>query len=201
MRIHDWLEASFDSKSKIRIIRLFFQYPEREFTEREIANFIQMSPNTVNLTLKEICKSNLLFFRSIGRANIYKLNQESILFKYVGKIFEDERKIEKELFDTICKHLQGCASCIVFGSFVRKSEDFDSDLDLLVVTTDKKSIKNSIDKLEIELSSLFGTVLSPIILTPYELRRKWNKKFLKEILNEGILICGKSLGEVYGKGD
>jgi predicted nucleotidyltransferase len=200
MRIHNWLEDLLDNTSYIRIIRLLFQYQGKEFTEREIAEHIRMSPNTVNLALRDIRKTNIFSFRKVGRAHAYSLNKDSALYKPLKELIESEERILKDMFDRIGRILKNSLSCVVFGSFARGDESFDSDLDLLIIVEDKESISESLDELRFVLSELYDTALSAFVLTPKELRKKWNKGFLKEVIREGILISGKELEELHGKG-
>jgi len=166
-----------------------------------MAEFIKMSPNTVNLALREIRKTNVFSFRKIGKAHAYKLNKNSALYKPLKEVFEGEKRIEKAMLDKIRTTLKNSLSCVLFGSFARGEERFDSDLDLLIIAKDKESMEKSIEILQLELSESFNTALSPVVLTPNELKKKWNKGFLKEVIKEGVLISGKSPEELYGKGN
>ena len=87
MKIHCILDDVLGSKSKIRILRLLFKYPEREFTEREIAEIINMSPNTVNLALHECRKTNIFIYKRIGKTHSYKCNSDSVLFSLFKDLF------------------------------------------------------------------------------------------------------------------
>jgi hypothetical protein len=58
-----------------------------------------------------------------------------------------------------------------------------------------------LEKLESELLKHYNIPLSLILLTPKELDKKWNAPFMKEARRDGVNISGKSLEEVYGKGD
>ena len=82
-----------------------FKYPKREFTEREIANMINMSPNTVNLALKSLRTTNIFLYKQIGNTHIYKCNQNSILFNYFKNVFEGEKQIREALFKLLRKIL------------------------------------------------------------------------------------------------
>jgi predicted nucleotidyltransferase len=199
MRLHNWAESIFGTGSKIRVLRLLVKYPEREFTEREIADEIKMSPNTVNLALKELRNTNILVYRKIGRAQAYKCNTKSALYVSAKKLFESELEIKNHLIETIKKYLNKSISCIMFGSFVKGTESYSSDLDLLVITDKKDIMEPRVEKLRTEISEKFGTALSPLILTTKELLAQWNKEYIKRIVKEGILICGKKLEEIYGK--
>ncbi|MEW6070421.1 MAG: nucleotidyltransferase domain-containing protein [Candidatus Thermoplasmatota archaeon] len=199
MRLHNWVESILNTESKIRVLRLLIKYPEREFTEREIADEIKMSPNTVNLALKHLRNTNILVYRKIGKAQGYKSNTKSVLYAPVKALFKNESDVEKRLTETIKKYLSKSLSCIIFGSFAKGIESFTSDLDLLVIADKKDVIEPSVEKLRAEISEKFGTALSPIVLTAKDLRTQRDKEYIKRIVKEGILICGKRLEEIYGK--
>jgi predicted nucleotidyltransferase len=189
------------SKSKVRILRLLTRFPEREFTEREIAAIIGMSHNTVNIALRDLRKTNALSFRRIGRANVYLVNKNSALFPFLQNFFESEKNIRVEMVKLIKTATKPFISCILFGSFANETEAKGSDLDLLVITKDKKKAKTTRDKLESTLLKLYSIPLSVVLLTPRELVNKWNAPYMREARKNHLLINGRPLGEIYGKGD
>jgi DNA-binding transcriptional ArsR family regulator len=197
MKLHDFLDDIFSSKSKIRILRLMFKYPEREFTEREIAKRIGMSQNTVNLALVDLRKTNLMSFQRIGRANVYKLNEKSILNPYIAKMFEDERDIRKKMIMSIERATRSYISCILFGKIVNIAETSDTGIDLLVVVKNKKRVKKEIEGLEKDFLELYGIPLKTVILIPAEVVNKWNSPYLRQLRKNNVVINGKGLDELY----
>jgi predicted nucleotidyltransferase len=201
MKLYHLLDEIFGSKSKVRILRLLFRYPEREFTEREMARQIGMSQNTVNKALGDLMKTNTVSYRKIGRANAYMVNKSSVLFPFLKSIFENEKKVREDLIQMLKRDTAPFLSCTLFGSFAKKEEDFGSDLDLIVIAKDKDAASIQLERLESELLKYFNIPLSIILLTPKELTKKWNAPFMKEARSDGMNISGKSLEEVYGKRD
>lgn len=191
--MHNILDDILDSKSKIRILRLMFKYPKREFTEREIANMINMSPNTVNLALKSLRITNIFLYKQIGNTHIYKSDQNSILFNLIKNLFEGEKQIREALFKLLKEKLPNVQSCIVFGSFAMELENFESDLDILIVSKNKEKTQDDLDKVSEEILESFGTVISSIMLTPKEFKMNKNKPYIIQALSDGILITGKKL--------
>ena len=92
MKLHNLLDDMLDSKSKVRILRLLFRFPEREFTEREIARMIKMSPNTVNLALNNLRKTNVFVYKRLGRTHSYRCDADSVLFPLFKMLFELSKK-------------------------------------------------------------------------------------------------------------
>ena len=143
MKITHFIDDLFGSKSKIRILRIMFKYPNREFTEREIAKMINMSPNTVNLTLAELRRTNIFKYKRLGKTHSYQCNPDSILFIIIKDLFEKEHDVKESLFELLKKKFTFVRSCIIFGSYAVGQEEFDSDLDLLIISEDKSKVLKS----------------------------------------------------------
>ena len=190
MKLHNLLDDMLDSKSKTRILRLLFRFPEREFTEREIARMIEMSPNTVNLALNDLRKTNVFIYKRIGRTHSYRCDADSVLFPIFKELFEQEQQIRDELLGLIKKKLKGTGTCILFGSFARCEEEFDSDLDLLIVTENKEEAEEKIKSLAEELLRKYSITLMQMLLSSREFADKRQKLFFKEALYEGKIIMG-----------
>ena len=190
MILHNLLDHMLDSKSKTRILRLLFHFPDREFTEREIARMIEMSPNTVNLALNDLRKTNVFIYKRIGRTHSYKCDADSVLFPIFKELFEQEQQIRDELLGLLKEELEGTGTCILFGSFARYEEEFDSDLDILIVTDNKDEAQGKIESLAEELLRRYSITLMPMLLSSKELADKRQKGFVKEALSEGKTIVG-----------
>ena len=180
MKLHHLLDDIFGSKSKIRILRLMFRYPQREFTEREMAKQIEMSQNTVNLALTDLRKTNIMSFRKIGRANVYIINKNSVLIPYFTQIFKDEGDLRKDLILRIKRATSSYVSCFLFGSFANNAETFESDLDLIIVVKEKRKVEEDLKRLEDDILRSYGILLEIVLLTPMDLINKWNSPYLKQ---------------------
>lgn len=191
MKLHNILDDMLDSKSKVRILRTLFRFPERDFTEREIAKMIRMSPNTVNLALNSLRKTNVFLYKRIGRTHSYRCDPDSVLFPLLKGLFKQERQMREDLITLLKEGLEGVGTCILFGSFAREEEGFDSDLDILIVAKNKEKAKAITDHLAEDLSLRFSITLAPMIFSPEEIEKKQQKKFIKEALSEGMIIAGK----------
>ncbi len=199
MRLHNWLENIFDTKSKIRILRLFYKFPEKDFTEREIADFVKMSPNTINLALRDIRKTDILTFRKIGRAHVYRLNKESAIYDRIADVFQTEEVVMESLINTIEDEMKREISCVLYGSFARGTEEWDSDLDLLIITDNPKKTERRLKPLKSRIMVEFNTRLSAVVVTMSQFLRMWKKPLIQNAMKDGILVSGASLEEAYAK--
>lgn len=194
MRVHDALDDMMDSRSKIRILRLLFRYPGKEFTEREMAEMIAMSPNTVNLALRDLRKTNVFAYKRLGRTHSYRCNKDSVHFAPLSALFDREREMWDSLVAALKEKLSGVVTCIIYGSFAEGKERFDSDLDLLVVARDKSAAEELLAELAEDLRIRYSIVISPVVLTQDEMNEKKDLPFIKKALSEGIVL-------VKGEGD
>ncbi|MDO9536935.1 MAG: nucleotidyltransferase domain-containing protein [Thermoplasmata archaeon] len=188
MKLHNPLDGIMDSKSKVRILRLLFRFPGRDFTEREIASMINMSPNTVNLALNDLRRTNVFIYKRIGRTHAYHCNQGSALFPLFTALFEREGKIWLELLDYLRMGLAGVGTSILFGSFARSEESYDSDLDILIIAKNKKLAESRLSEVSERVLSEFSVTIAPMIMTRSEFEIKKRKGFIKQALSEGIII-------------
>jgi uncharacterized protein len=190
MRIHNILDGLMDSGSKVRILRLLFRFPSREFTEREIASQIKMSPNTVNLALRDLTETNVFHFKRIGKTHIYSCNKNSVLYPFLSDIFKGERKILDKLTDSLRVTLTGAELVLIYGSFAKGEEDAGSDIDILVVTKDKVKVRNALEQLNQKALDQYATPLSYAIYTIKEFEKNKTKPFIRNALDEGLTIIG-----------
>lgn len=80
---------------------------------------------------------------------------------------------------------------ILFGSSARGEASDDSDTDLLVIApTQERFFERSATVLGLVRDLYSGLALSPIVLTPDELRQRLDRgdPFVKEIVGEGVTV-------------
>ncbi|GBE04927.1 nucleotidyltransferase domain protein [bacterium BMS3Abin10] len=191
MKFHNFLNDILSSRVKLDILRAFYKHRTKEFTERELADYIKRCQSPVNYAIKDLVSSNILWMKVIGRANVYTLNPESYFVKNCLLVFEAEKGILANLIRLIKKDLKNTLSVILYGSLVNGKEKPESDIDLLIVCRNKKATEKKIISLQDKVSKVFGNAIVPHILTEDELNRKKNKPFIKNALKKGIRVMGK----------
>ena len=116
----------------MKLIELFFEYPSKRFTIREIAKLTKIPRATVHKKLIELRKLNL-----ITRDN----EAENNLFFKTKKInYFIERVVGSGLMEELIDKLN--PSCIILFGSVRKGDSVkDSDIDLFVESSARKDIE------------------------------------------------------------
>jgi len=113
-----------------KIMEIFYEYPRKEFTVRELSKMTKVPKSTVQKYLAELKKDKIIETNQASDSRIFKIRKINY---FIEKIVSSGliEYLEKELIP----------SCIIlFGSFRKGESDKDSDIDLFVETIKKKEI-------------------------------------------------------------
>jgi len=194
MLLHKYIETLLGSKTKIKILRTLHKHKEKEFTIRELSNYIQTSHTGVRKALQDLYDMNAVTLKIQGRNHIIHLNTDSHITPLLTHLFKYEENTIKELQKDIKKHLcttQAIETVKIFGSTATATEKPQSDIDLLIITNDKDKIIEPITDLQIHCSRKYGNPITPYILTPEEEQNINNQQLIKNIHETNISICSK----------
>ncbi|MBU1854069.1 MAG: nucleotidyltransferase domain-containing protein [Candidatus Omnitrophica bacterium] len=205
MKIHAKLDEILKQGSKIKILRFLFAEKD-EHTGRGIAKGIGMSASSTYKTLQEMKGEGLISVRKKGNAILYKLQEDNYIVKrLLGPLFKKEESIYDEVISVIKRNLlqmkKKIVSIAIFGSVARKEETSKSDIDMVIIVSDKIGrikIDKVMDKLSIDIAKKFGADIFPYILTKVEIKRKYAKKqaIIKSILDSNRLIYGEPIERI-----
>ena len=196
MLINNYMEIVFGSKVKIKILRIMFRFPDKTFTGRELAGLTkEVSGMAVSKSVKDLISMNLVGLEHHGNSNLLKLNKNSYLFEPLKNLFLAEEATIIKLKEKIRRHLnvQHIKTAAIFGSIVKGVGGINSDIDLFIITDNKKWTSETMEKLQKEINLEFGSVLMPYILTKEEFKSKKNKPIIKNIIENNILIIGDKI--------
>lgn len=188
------LEGLLDSPNHFRVAKLLVQYPDKEFTGREIARMLGVGHTSVRKALEDIVDSGLAQQKSIGRANVYRSNEESYLFKAVQDWVGVERGLQDEILSSLRSRLRDVASSvIIFGSYVQGTPNKRSDLDLLIVAKDIEKVEERLAALQGSFVRRYALRISPKVFTEEQLAKKASARYLKEASEQGIVVVGEPI--------
>jgi len=195
MQFHDLVEMLLGSKVKVKVLRTLWRYREKEFTIRELAKFLGISHTGIKKVIDELEKTNVLRVRTVGRSCAFRLNTNSFAASIVEKTFELERGALSELRDVIRKKLESrfVTSAALYGSVVEGRESPRSDIDLLIITSQREKVEEIIAELQNDVSERFGNSISAYYVSEEDLWKKRGEPPVKRALQSHMLICGKPL--------
>ena len=204
MIINKILNHIFTSPSIIAVLREL-DVRNTGITGREIARAVNISHRTELKALDNLEALKLVTRRVAGKSYYFTLNRNQFLNKKITSvIFKSEQEYKRSIFDKIkTVKNSNVASLILFGSVARKDETYGSDLDLCIVYNKTKTgIEEKINILRDKLYDEFGVSLAPFYITESNFKQKAKnlKAPVNNLINEGIVICGKSINRIiYGK--
>jgi len=201
MRIYQPLNKILNQETKIKIIRFLFS-TQAEWSGRQIAKEVKVSPATCHKALRELYSEKVLLLRSVGVTHLYQLNQENYVVKRIlSELFWKEKMVQQDLNRTIINGIRTklndkVISIILFGSMAKRKEKPVSDIDLMVIVNqanDKREIEKLIDSINSKIIRTFSSRIEPYILTITELKKRSKLPVIKEINRTGRLLWGKPL--------
>lgn len=199
MKFHAYLESLIGSKASISLVRALVNYKGKIFTVRKLAEAAGISSAEAALTVQQLEKYGVIELQPVGRSYLVSLNDKSyVVNKILKPIVEKENETLDELASVLRKHLSGkdIISAVLFGSVPREEEREDSDTDVLIVSNDFDAASLAASKAQEEVSSVFHSRLSPLILSEKELRAKKADHLVRSILQKYVTIAGKDLREM-----
>ena len=160
----------------LRIMEIFFKYPEKNFHLRELARLTKLSLPGVKKIVKKLEKEKLLIAKKEKMyVNVYaSRNQKFVNLKRSYNLYS-----LSNLIDYLSEIYEEPEAIVVFGSYSKGEDISKSDIDLAIITSIHKKIH--INKFENKLSrkiNLFEIQLN-----------KAEKSFLNSLAN-GIILSG-----------
>lgn len=190
------------SRSKVKLLRILFRFPDSEFTGEDLARKAGISKPRAHQALSELMEENLIARKVAGRAYLYRIVSDSFSARIVAPLFQASSSPLEELEKLVKKKLQPApvVSAILYGSVVRGEEKPGSDIDLYLVVKGEKD-RAGVQALALELgrssSTYFGNRVSAMVKTVAESKHAYrNRRGLEtQVEVEGRVLIGLPLRE------
>jgi predicted transcriptional regulator with HTH domain len=99
----EMIEQLFGSKTRVKLLKLFFSNPNRSFYVREITRKVDEQINSVRRELANLLSLGLIKSDSANNRLYYEVNQEYEHFKALQSIFADEAMEDAVAADEIAE--------------------------------------------------------------------------------------------------
>jgi len=185
----------FITKSKIRgkLLGFLFSNPGKKYYISELARQVGTSAGNVRRELRRFIDDDLIQREKKGNMVFYFLNERHALFSEIKSIIQKTTGIDAKLSELVNKNMD-IKLALIYGSFARKEEKGESDIDLMIVSNGK--IKTFYSKLS-HLESSFNREINPTVYSPQEFKTKILKKdsFITHVLNSSHKILKGDLND------
>ena len=180
------IEQLFGSKTRVKLLRLFYSNPNRAFYVREITRKIDEQINSVRRELSNLLSIGLISSDTNNNRLYYEVNQKYEFYKPLSTIFGGavlSEKVDAKSTDNSktspLKQLGNIELAIFTGKFTR---DDRSGVDIMVVgDVNKTKFDKFISDLEAEEGHELRYTLMPV--NEFTYRRQINDRFITSILS------------------
>ena len=177
------IEQLFGSKTRVKLLQLFYSNPNRSFYVREITRKINEQINSVRRELSNLLSIGIITSDNTNNKLYYEVNQKFEYFEPLQQIFgggmttkaissNDDTEIDEEA-QTSLKAVGHVELAVYTGQFTR---DESSGIDILIVgDINPNALQKYVDQLEVsENKSLRYTVMS---LPDFKYRQQIRDRF------------------------
>ncbi len=180
------IEQLFGSKTRVKLLQLFFSNPNRSFYVREITRKIDEQINSVRRELANLLSIGIISSDTTNNRLYYEVNQKYEHYPALAAIFggatlttAPETTIAKDTEGKTLKALGNVELAIYTGQFTR---DETSGIDFLLVgDVNQTKLAKFVTDLEVkEGKEIRYTVMSP---TEFQYRQQVKDRFLSNVLN------------------
>jgi len=188
------LDQLFGSKTRVSLLRLFIDNPERAFFVRELTREIEAQINSVRRELSNLVELDIIRIleeppvqrvkeweeppKGLNKKKFYQLNQNFVLYEEIVSLFSRSHlMLEKDLMKQLSE-VGNVYLLIMTGAFTNH-EDSSTDL-LLVGNVNKQNLIAIIQQFEQKLGKEINYTIMP--MKEFEYRRDITDKFLYDIL-------------------
>ena len=173
-------KIDFMTPTTLKVIEFFFASSREEFHEREIVRNAKISKGSANKILRQLAGFKLLARTKKGRMVFYRLNAGDPFVKHL-KILSNLWTLRK----FVDENLERAKKIILFGSCAEGTDARESDIDILILTDEKKPVKESVS----EFNQKSERKIAPIILDANEyVKLKRDDKPLFESIDRGVVL-------------
>lgn len=164
--------------ASLRILSTLAWDPDRWFHQREVAKEAEVSLGSANRLLTSLVEGRLVSYERRGSLHTYRFN----LGSPVARQFKVLLNVSD--LDPLVSMLASISGrVILYGSCARGTDGVESDVDLFVLTDDKKAVEMQISE--------YGSRhrISPIILDSSEYSRlRGSDKSLYDEIERGVIL-------------
>jgi predicted nucleotidyltransferase len=166
------------------IMEFFVKEPQREFHVRELSKLTNRSPTTISKYLKKYSKKGILNSEKKLNHLIFRANTQNNEFKSLKLHYNLSQLNNSGLIGYLEKEYNHPSAIVLFGSFAKAENNKNSDIDILVISSNKKEV--NLDNFEKKLGNIQLHIYSD---KEIDLMKEKNKGLLNNIIN-GIILSG-----------
>lgn len=184
------IEQLFGSKTRVKLLQLFFSNPNRSFYVREITRKIDEQINSVRRELANLLSIGIISSDNTNNKLYYEVDQSYEFYDSLSNIFGGKKKTVAKTVQTSSgdalelKALGNVELALYTGQFTR---DDGAGVDILIVgDVNPTQVTKYVTELEQKEGKELRYVVMP--LKEFEYRRQVNDRFIHTVINAKIQV-------------
>jgi len=168
------------------ILAFLSTHPDEEWHVRELARAADISAGSASQGLRTLAAQGLLSSTQKGKMIFYRLRTEKPVIRHF-KVFLTLHALE----NVVTALKDRCDRIILFGSAADGTDGTGSDIDLLVITSEKDEVRDRLRKFKV----INDRPLNAVVVTPGELTRlSRSDKAFHDRATTGIVLWRRADG-------
>lgn len=124
---------------KLNTLRPFLEAPNTEYNVREIGRILEINPATISKRLKELKDEGYIQYRKERMLDLYKADLDSDKYRDL-KVYYTIRQLKDTGLIKAINRFYLKPTIILFGSSSKGMDTENSDVDILIITENKKQL-------------------------------------------------------------
>jgi len=177
-----------------RVLRLLFGHPDQAFFVRQIARETAVSVGSVQRELEALAQVDLIQRSMSGHQVYYQANRNHPVFADIHALVAKTVGVFQELASALAPLAKRISLAFVYGSVASRSENADSDVDLMIVGD------VTLDEVLVQLGPaerLIGRPINPTLYSDSDFKTKIESgnHFLRSVMRgERVVLIGEDHG-------
>ena len=155
------------TKTQQRVLGILYGQVERSFYLNQLVRLADMGKGTIRRELEKLATVGILTTTKLGNQTHYQANPDNPIFSELHSIVKKTFGIVGVLSDALQEILPQVDFAFVYGSVAKGSENVNSDIDFMLVTSDL-SYSELLEELE-SAEKILGRKINPTIYSKQEL--------------------------------
>lgn len=184
------LENLLNTKSKKKILSVFFAHPKRSFSIQELRVTAEVSARAAAEAVRELGRADVLSQSVKNRQRLFRVNVRFPLYQELEDLLSSDAKRDYDLVSKVMKKVPNAKLVMLSGIFTMQPN---LPLDLLIVGDNISRIRLAILLKEVEKITGMEVVYAVMSVEEYEYRRLMNDRFVRDILDYPHLFVVNNL--------
>lgn len=179
-----------------KIVKTILEYSARQWSCSDLEEVAKLPHATVFRTLRDLRELRLLTSSKVNKKDVvYTLVRPSRFIPEIKRLLQLEERNAKSIAREFSRSIASpyTRAVILYGSSVKRTMKYDSDIDILIVVPKHDQEKEAAiyDK-SAALSNKYNVILSPLIMDRWEITAEKRGYFLRSVKESMEVLYGKA---------